>query len=160
MRFDQLPSLLAEHGADFVIHEHEPVRTVEESRASLPFDVGRYLKTLAFRAGEGRWLLAALRGLDRLDYRRLADAAGVARAAIAAATPQEVQAALGCEPGAVCPVPLRAGVELLVDENAATMDRVFTGAGRSDRTLEIAMADLLRVSGGRVVPLCRAGETR
>ena len=155
MLHDQLRRLLSERDADFVIHEHEPVRTVEDSRASLPFDVGRYLKTLAFRAGDDRWLLAALRGLDRLDYRRLAGAAGVPRAAIRAATPAEVESLLGCEPGAVCPVPLRDAVELLVDEDAAAMDRVFTGACRGDRTLEIAMADLLRITDGHVVHLRR-----
>lgn len=155
MTYEHILRTLTERGITFTMHEHAPVRSVEESRTLLPFDVQRYLKTLAFRTRECRWILAAMRGLDRLDYRRLVDAVGVPRSAIRAATPEEVVTALGCEPGAVCPIPAHADVIVLLDDAAVTMDAVYTGSGRADRTLEIGMADLLTLVQPRVLPLRR-----
>ena len=155
MAADDVVRLLSERGVPFTLHEHTPMRTVSEHQTLLPFDTGSYLKTLAFRVRDGGWVLAAIQGLDRLDYRRLADALGVPRAAIRAATPEEVEATLGCEVGGVCPIPTRDGVELLVDSAAIDMDVVYCGSGRSDRTLEMRMADLLSLVRPRVVPLRR-----
>lgn len=157
MSLEQLRTLLDQRAVAYVIHEHEPVRTVEESRARLPFPFEHYLKTLVFRAGDN-WILAALRGGDRIDYRRLAIAAGVPRAALRAAAPGEVLAATGSAPGAVCPIPLRAGVVALLDDAATDLDRVFTGATRPDRTLEIGLAALREVSGPQVFPLRKLDE--
>ena len=154
MALDDLTALLGLHGVRYRIHEHEPVMTVTDSRERLPFPFEQYLKTLVFRAGE-RWVLAAMAGRDRIDYRRLAVAVGVPRAAIRAADPAEVEGATGCAPGAICPIPLRPGVAALLDETAARMDTVFTGCTRADRTLEIRIRDLVAVATPQIVPLRR-----
>ena len=155
MASDDVVRLLTERGVPFTVHEHAPMRTVSEHQALLPFDTARYLKTLVFRVNDSAWVLTALKGLDRIDYRRLADALGVSRAAIRAATPEEVASAIGCEVGGVCPIPLRDGVALLIDRDATSMDVVYCGSGRSDRTLELRMTDLLQLVNPRVVPLRR-----
>jgi hypothetical protein len=36
---------------------------------------------------------------------------------------------------------------------AATLDTVYCGVGRNDRTLEIGIADLIAAAGARVLPL-------
>jgi prolyl-tRNA editing enzyme YbaK/EbsC (Cys-tRNA(Pro) deacylase) len=42
-----------------------------------------------------------------------------------------------------------------VDSAAADLSHVYTGSGRVDRTLEIAMPDLLAITKARVLPLRR-----
>ena len=46
------------------------------------------------------------------------------------------------------------GVRTIVDATAAaTLDTVYCGVGRNDRTLEIGIADLIAAADARVVPL-------
>ncbi len=89
-----------------------------------------------------------------MDYRKLAAAAGVRRAEIVQPAPEEVEAALGYVIGGVAPFPPNAETRTLVDAGAAaTMETVYCGIGRTDRTLEIAIADVIAVSGALVAPI-------
>lgn len=155
MSYEAAVATLTQHGAQFSIHEHASMRSVNDHEEHLPFDPARFLKVLAFRIGDARWALVALKGEDRLDYRALAGALGAWRGAVAAATPEELASIFECEPGGVCPIPARAEIEALLDGAATSIDVAYTGSSRSDRTLEIRMTDLLRIVQPRVMPLQR-----
>ncbi len=145
---------LTERGVPFRIHEHVVSRTVADAMASLPFPPERYLKTVVFRVKNGPWVLAACRGQDRVDFRRLAEALGVKRAEIVQPAREEVEAALGYAIGGICPIPPDATARTIVDATAAaTLDTVFCGVGRNDRTLEIGIADLIAVADARIAPI-------
>ena len=143
--------ILRDAGIEFRIHEHEPVATVAEILHALPFPAEEHLKTLALAAG-GRVVLAALRGSDRLQFGRLARAAGVGRDRISPLPPERVQAELGLEPGGVCPL-VDVDVTVLVDARVLALPRVFCGSGRNDATLELSAADLVTASRATVVAL-------
>lgn len=147
---ERIEALLKQRGVAFRTHEHEVVRTVAEAAQRLPFPVERFLKTIAFRTRDGDWLLAALRGLDRLDYRALAVAAGVKRADLLQPSPEEVRTALGYESGGICPISLRDDATAFVDEAALTLGSVYCGGGRAGCTLEIEVRDLVQATGARV----------
>ncbi len=49
---------------------------VAHAQGHLLFPLGRLLKTVAFKVKDKGYVLAALRGLDRIDYRKLAAACG------------------------------------------------------------------------------------
>ena len=146
--------LLTGRGVRFRVHEHVVSRTVADAVALLPFPTDQYLKTVVFRVKGGEWVLAACRGQDRVDYRKLAAACGVRREQIVRPTPEEVKTTLGYEIGGICPIPPGQGVRTIVDATAAaTLDTVYCGVGRNDRTLEIGIADLIAAAGARVLPL-------
>lgn len=137
------------------VHEHAPTRTVREAEENLDFDTARIVKTIAFRLRGGGLVLAALRGTLRVDYAKLAAALGVNRRDLAALSPQEVLEALGVAPGSVSPLPL-VEAKILMDADVLTIaPTVFCGLGRPDRTLEIAPADLLALSGAKVSEFSR-----
>ncbi|MBI5520016.1 MAG: YbaK/EbsC family protein [Desulfovibrio sp.] len=144
-------------GRPLIVHEHAPTRTMGEARENLAFDVARIVKTIAFvrRAPSGKTLvLAALRGTRRVDYAKLAGLCGVNRRDLAALSPAEVLERVGVEPGGVSPLhghpALGLGALLLIDEDALGIaPTLYCGSGRPDRTLELAPADLLALSGGR-----------
>jgi predicted DNA-binding transcriptional regulator len=46
--FRRLKDILAKGGVPFVVHEHEPKRTIEEAERNLSFAVERIVKTVAF----------------------------------------------------------------------------------------------------------------
>lgn len=139
----------------FTVHAHAPTRTVEEARG-LPFDVSRLVKAIAFRTAAGTVVIAAVRASARVDYARLAALAGVSRRELSSLSPGEVQALLGVEPGSVSPIPLRADALVIVDEAVlSVVPTLYCGIGRPDRTLEIAPADLVRLTAARVAAVAR-----
>jgi prolyl-tRNA editing enzyme YbaK/EbsC (Cys-tRNA(Pro) deacylase) len=144
--------ILADAGVPFRVHEHVPVATVAEIVEALPFPAEEHVKTLAFDA-DGRVVLAALRGSDRLAYGALARAAGVPRDRLKPLPPDRVREELGLEPGGVCPLVDRGRATVLVDERVLDLERAFCGSGRNDATLELAPADLVDVAGATVVAL-------
>jgi Cys-tRNA(Pro)/Cys-tRNA(Cys) deacylase len=157
----RLVARLERSGARFAIHEHAAAPTVAEAQARLPFPLDRFLKTVAFRLG-GRdagapgpdgtagagWVLVALRGVDRVDFRKLADALGVRRGDLARPSPDEIRAELGLPFGGVGPIPPIDGIRVLFDAAALDLGTVYCGVGSDTRTLEIDVRDLVAVSGG------------
>ncbi len=150
---ERIAARLTEAGASFTLHEHPPVRTVEEARAALPFPYDSFLKTVALRIKDGPLVLAALRGGDRLDYRALAAALGVRRADLRPLSPQEVRQAFGVEPGGVGPLLPGTNARVVIDQAGAALPAVYCGAGHPERTLEIAPHELVRVTAAGVAPL-------
>jgi Cys-tRNA(Pro)/Cys-tRNA(Cys) deacylase len=146
--------ILREASVPFRVHEHQPVATVAEIVAALPFPADEHVKTLAFDA-DGAIVLAALRASDRLAYGALARAAGVPRDRLRALPPERVREDLALEPGGVCP--LVDGVTVLVDPEVLTLDRAFCGSGRNDATLELSAADLVTAAGATVTELRQPG---
>jgi Cys-tRNA(Pro)/Cys-tRNA(Cys) deacylase len=143
-------------GVPFTVHEHVVARTVADALERLPFSPDAYLKTVAFRLKAGGWVLAALRGADRVDYRGLAAAVGVGRRDLHQMTADEVAADLGYPLGGVGPVPTNAQTLTVFDEVAVQeLDTVFCGAGRPDRTLEVSIADLIAACDGLTAPIAQ-----
>jgi Cys-tRNA(Pro)/Cys-tRNA(Cys) deacylase len=146
--------ILHEAGVPFRVHEHVPVATVAEIVEALPFPADEHVKTLAFDA-DGRVVLAALRGNDRLAYGALARAAGVPRDRLRPLPPDRVREELGLEPGGVCP--LADGATVLIDRQVLELERAFCGSGRNDATLEVSPAGLVAAAGATVTELAQPG---
>jgi Cys-tRNA(Pro)/Cys-tRNA(Cys) deacylase len=148
---------LDEQAAQYTIHEHEDSRTFADAVDKLPFPPERMLKTIVFRLKSGGWILAACRGQDGLDYKKLATAFGVKRDEVVRPSPDELKAGLGIEAGTVSPVALRDDVRVVFDTRVDRAQSLFTGAGQPDRTLEITLDELVRVTGGRIVDIAKEG---
>lgn len=149
--YRRLAAIVERSGVPFTIHQHRATRTVEEAERNLAFDVTRIVKTVAFRTRRGAIVLAAVRGIRKVDYARLAALVGMNRRDLATLSPEEVRGQLGVEPGSVSPLPLREDAIVLIDEDVLTiLPTLYCGIGRSDRTLEMAPADLVRLANGRV----------
>jgi Cys-tRNA(Pro)/Cys-tRNA(Cys) deacylase len=153
--YDKIIRLLNERGIHFTIHEHEAIKTVFDAEEKLPFPKERFLKTLVFKFKDSGWLLVALKGLDRIDYRKLAYALNVDRHKLIQPSPEEVEGVLGYEIGGVCPIAVRDDIQVIFDRGATSLGTVYCGSGRNDRTLEIRLHDLLQVTQAQVFPLVR-----
>ena len=137
--------ILRAAGVAFTMHEHEPARTFAEGVERLPFPSGAMVKTLAVETG-GELVLAALLAADRVHFGKLARALGVGRATLNAVSAAALEVELGFEVGAVSLL-TDFPAACLVDEAVLALGTVYTGSGRADRTIELAAADLVRVSG-------------
>ncbi|MDQ5824799.1 MAG: YbaK/EbsC family protein [Chloroflexota bacterium] len=137
--------ILDSHSVPYALHCHVPLLTLRDIEEHVTFPIEGMVKTMAFRVKPSTWVLVALGAYSRVDYRKLADAVGVKRGALVQASPEEVEVELGFQVGGVAPIPPREGVLAVYDEAVVGLDVVTVGSGRNDVTLEIRMADLLRV---------------
>jgi Cys-tRNA(Pro)/Cys-tRNA(Cys) deacylase len=151
-------ALLTRPGVAFRVHAHPVAPTVTEATAQLPFPSEQLLKTVAFQAADAGWILAAIRGGDRIDYRKLAAAAGVRRADPRQVSVDALAGELDMAVGGVSPFSPTAA-KVIVDQDAATLDTVFCGIGPNDRTLEIGLSDLIALVQARVESITQVRES-
>jgi prolyl-tRNA editing enzyme YbaK/EbsC (Cys-tRNA(Pro) deacylase) len=102
--------------------------------------VDEICKTILLKDPEGEMHAALLPGSRRVDLKKVRGVVGVS---VRIATFEEVKAATGVEPGAVCPILLKA--PLLVDRRVLAKDRINFGSGHHLYGLEIDPRDLERV---------------
>jgi Cys-tRNA(Pro)/Cys-tRNA(Cys) deacylase len=150
----EIRSFLEGCAASYAVHQHTPVISFEDAKHVLPFDPVTMVKSLAFRLPGGGYGLAALRAVDRADYKKIADNLGVRRADLKLASGGEIAGELGMTPGGVAPLPIN-GATVVMDHRAAALTTIFCGTGRNDATLEIAVAELIRISGATVTDLAK-----
>ena len=67
--YEAIVKFLMASDVPFTIHEHNPSYTVADAGERLPFPAERLLKTIAFKTKVGGYILAGVRGPDRVDYR-------------------------------------------------------------------------------------------
>ncbi len=153
MPHETIQNILGTHEVQYTLHSHVPLLTLRDIEEHVTFPVEGMVKTMVFRVKPSTWVLVALGAYSRVDYRKLAEALGVKRGALVQALPEEVEAELGFQVGGVAPIPPREGVLAVYDEAVVGLDVVTVGSGRNDVTLEIKMADLLRVVRPIVAPI-------
>jgi Cys-tRNA(Pro)/Cys-tRNA(Cys) deacylase len=145
----EVRAFLEAKGIRYRTHSHAPLVSFEEAKTVLPFDPDAMVKGLVFRTRADAFAIVALRGADRADYKKIADALSIRRADLRAPDPADVAAELGMQLGGIVPLPIK-GALVLVDHAVAGLGTIFCGSGRNDVTLELAASDLLWVSAGRV----------
>jgi Cys-tRNA(Pro)/Cys-tRNA(Cys) deacylase len=155
MAYHRIINMLNSSGVEFRVHAHEPIRIIEEARKKAPRLSLNLLKTIVFRIKDSHWILAAVNGTNRIDYRKLADAFGVKRRAVRSVSSDHVKKALGFEVGGVGPFPVREDVKIVFDDRLAGLGKIFCGSGKNTLTIEIEIADLISLTCGIVFPICR-----
>lgn len=113
--------------------------------------VDEICKTILLKGSDGDTYAVLLLGGDRVNLKK---AEGVIGAKVRIASPDEVEAATGVEPGAVCPVLLKG--TLLIDGKVMEKDRINFGSGHHLYGLEIDPDDLKRLVDYRVVDVVEA----
>ena len=116
------------------------------------------LKTLVIlreRPGRAKPLLVLVPSDRQVDLKRLGQAVGEKR--LRMASQREAEILTGLKVGGISALAVRAGAfEVLVDRSAADLEQVHVSAGTRGVDLELALRDLLLVTGGRLVDASRA----
>lgn len=141
---------LSAHGVDAkVVDIDEGAPTAATAAAALGIEVGRIANSLVFTA-DGEPLLVMTSGAHRVDTAALGERLA---ATVKRADPDTVRAATGFPIGGVAPVGFPAPVRVLVDEDLMAYATVWAAAGTPHTVFEITPDDLVRVTGGAVVPV-------
>jgi Cys-tRNA(Pro)/Cys-tRNA(Cys) deacylase len=143
-------------GVDFTLYEyeHDPAAAAfgEEAAGKLGVDPGRMFKTLVADCSV-RLVVGLVPVAAHLDLKALAAALGGKSAAMA--DPTAAERATGYVRGGISPLGQRKRLPTAVDESIAGWPTVFVSGGRRGLQLEIAPADLIRLTGAVVAPLAR-----
>lgn len=151
---------LARAGVEHAVHPyaHDPAVAAAdgfglEAAAALGVPPERVLKTLVADV-DGHLVVAVVPVTGRLDLKALAAALGGKRAAMA--EPAAAERATGCVVGGISPLGQRRRLPTVVDASATEHPTVLVSAGRRGLDVELAPADLVRLTGAVVAAVARA----
>jgi prolyl-tRNA editing enzyme YbaK/EbsC (Cys-tRNA(Pro) deacylase) len=127
-------------------------KTAADAAAAIGVEVGQIVKSLIF-AVDGEVVLAYVSGANQLDERKLAAAAGGAKAKRVDA--DVVREATGFPIGGVPPFGHARQLRAFVDPELLRYDEVWAAAGTWHDVFPLTPTDLVRASGAEVVDLKR-----
>jgi Cys-tRNA(Pro)/Cys-tRNA(Cys) deacylase len=135
-------------------YDHDPARGSygREAAEAMGVDPERVFKTLVATVG-GRLVVAVVPVAATLDLKALAAALGAKRADMA--DPGEAERSSGYVLGAISPLGQRRRLTTVVDDSVQQWDTMFCSGGQRGLEIELAPADLVRLSGARVAPIAR-----
>jgi prolyl-tRNA editing enzyme YbaK/EbsC (Cys-tRNA(Pro) deacylase) len=128
-------------------------RTAADAAAAIGCEVAQIAKSLIFRgANSGRALLIIASGVDRVDEKKAALAAGEP---IVRADADFVREATGFAIGGVPPVGHKTKPIVLIEESLLGFDEIWAAAGTPNAIFRLTPADLVKLTGGRTVAVAR-----
>jgi Cys-tRNA(Pro) deacylase len=123
-------------------------RTSAEAAEALGVEVGQIAKTLVFLA-DGRPVVVIASGSDRVDTAALARVVQVDK--VKRADADAVKSATGYSIGGVSPAGLPPDVEVFIEQGLRRYELIWAAAGTHYAVYPTTLADLVLVTGGRVV---------
>lgn len=143
-------------GIPFTAHTyaHDPATTNYglEAATALGLDPDRVFKTLLAEA-DGRLVVGIVPVTGMLDLKSLAAAVGAKRAQMA--EPAVAERKTGYVVGGISPLGQKVALPTVLDETASLWDTIFVSGGRRGFDIELAPADLLRLTGGQLADITR-----
>jgi Cys-tRNA(Pro)/Cys-tRNA(Cys) deacylase len=123
-----------------------------EAASALGADPRQVFKTLIADV-DGTLTVAVVPVGASLDLKALAAAAGGKRAAMA--DPAEAERATGYVVGGISPLGQRRRLPTVIDASALEVPSLLVSAGRRGVDVELAPADLVRLTGAATAPIAR-----
>jgi Cys-tRNA(Pro)/Cys-tRNA(Cys) deacylase len=147
-------------GAEWKVFDHRDlaaeIRTPDDFASALGYPVERIAKTLFLCSPDRQVYAAAVCSISRrLDFKSTAEAIGVSKVKVASV--EDLAARTGYPQHGVSPLGLADGISVVVDRLLLDYPSVLIGGGAAAVEVEIAPADLVRISGAAVASITRAG---
>jgi Cys-tRNA(Pro)/Cys-tRNA(Cys) deacylase len=147
---------LVEAGVDHRVHQytHDPTATSygREAADEMGVDPGRVFKTLVATVA-GTLVVGVVPVAATLDLKALAAALGAKRATLA--DPAEAERSSGYVLGAISPLGQKRRLTTVVDQSVEKWETMYCSGGHRGMELEVAPADLVRLTGARLAPIAR-----
>ena len=148
---------LTEAGIPFTAHayEHDPANTNFglEAATALHLDPEQVFKTLLADV-DGKLVVGIVPVTGKLDLKALAAAIGGKRAEMA--DPKLAERRTGYVVGGISPIGQKTAHPTVLDETAELYDTIYVSGGRRGLDLELAPADLVRITDATVTAIARS----
>lgn len=147
-------ALLTKEKVPFTLHpyDHDPRAEAfgDEAADALGIPKERIFKTL-IAVVEGKMICAVVPVAGKLDLKALAAAVGGKRGEMA--EPAAAARATGYVVGGISPLGQRSRLAVVIDGSADQFETVYVSAGKRGLQVQLAPADLVRLTGGRLAPI-------
>ncbi len=141
----------------FELHEYEHDPTSEsfgkEAAEKLGVEPERVFKTLVVSLEEKKFAVAVVPVLHRLDLKKVAQALGRKKAAMA--DPKVAERMTGYVVGGVSPLGQKKKLPTIIDSSAASLTTMFVSAGRRGLDIELAPDALAQLTQAQFYSLAR-----
>lgn len=137
----------------------DAIHSATEVAQLLGVEAGYVFKTLVAQADDGRNLLIVTPGDRELDLRLVAR--GVGAKSVRMALQRDAEHVTGLKVGGISPLALLGKrFEVYLDAPGAALEELYINGGQRGVNIRLRVADLLAVTGARVIEATRApGET-
>ena len=149
-KFEQIIELLDGSDIEYELIEHEPAITSADAVRITGWSMESGAKSILFKIDSG-FVLAIVRGPNRVDFKKLRQILGVRKARLA--TPDEVLEVMGVEVGACYPFASIAGVKTIVDKTLAEFEKISFSPGTHTNHIRLAWQDYRALNNPRLVDL-------
>ncbi|ACB85740.1 YbaK/EbsC family protein [Natranaerobius thermophilus] len=131
--------------------EEGSTKTAQMAADKLGVAVGQIAKSILFKADDEPVLIVTS-GDVKVHTSSLKKVIG---AKPKMAKPEECLEITGFYPGGLCPFALKQPIRILIDKSMGRFEKVYAAAGSADTAVPITINDLLTVTGGELVDVCR-----
>jgi len=137
--------------ANQVIERAQSTRSAAEAAAALGCAVGQIAKSIVFRAkGSGRAILVVASGPNRVNEQAIEALIGEK---LGKADAEYVRDRTGYVIGGVPPLGHASRLETFIDQDLTRFPEIWAAAGTPNAVFKLTPAELLRMTGGRVVSI-------
>ena len=132
------------------VQEHpQTTRTSAEAAAAIGCTVAQIAKSVIFKAkNSGRPVLVIASGTNRVNEKKLAASLGES---VEKPDADFVRQRTGFVIGGVAPVGHAEKLPIFIDEDLLQYDQIWAAAGTPNAVFELTPADLVKMTGGKVV---------
>ncbi|MEG3639654.1 Cys-tRNA(Pro) deacylase [Magnetococcus sp. PR-3] len=136
-------------------YEHDPKAESygEEAAQKMGVEPQRVFKTLAAELDGKKLVVGVVPVAGTLDLKALAKALGGKKAAMAEVARAERET--GYLAGGISPLGQKKRLPMVLDDTALDYDTICISAGRRGLEVELAPADLVKITGARTAPIGR-----
>lgn len=144
--------VLNAHNVQYDFRQHPPVTDTDGVARHLHADKADLIKTTVVRndgarqQGPPQYVAIVSQADRRVDFSRLAKLLGVSRSKLSLAAIDEVEEITGFTVGAVPPFGYPREINVIVDRNVRSRDRVWCGTGKASESLRIDVRDLISLA--------------
>lgn len=135
-----------------LIHLPDETPTVEAAAAAVQAHPDQIGKSILFLV-DGNPQLIIANGLNRIDYKKLADYLGLSRRRVKMAKAEEVVAITGYPVGTVPPFGHHKVLPTIIEAHVMEQSDFYAGGGEINALIRLTTAELQRVIQGPVVSL-------
>jgi prolyl-tRNA editing enzyme YbaK/EbsC (Cys-tRNA(Pro) deacylase) len=129
--------------------------TSQQAADNIGCELGQIVKSIAFIVEE-QPVIVLTSGDQRVDDKKVAAHYNVGRKKVRVATPEELVAIYGYEPGSVPPLAHRTqGIHVYIDQTLQRFDQLYAAGGAHNTIFPVTMPQLLQMSSGKIMDVVR-----
>lgn len=138
-----------------LIHLPEETPTVEAAAEAVNAHPDQIGKSILFLADGSPQLIIA-NGLNRVDYKRLADHLSISRRRLKLAKAAEVLAITGYPVGTVPPFGHNQSIPTIIEAKVLEQEELYAGGGEINALIRLKTAELQRILQSPILPLAQS----